>query len=147
MTTSHTTSRNSKNTSARAGIIFIRNNQILVIKRQRNGECFYCIPGGHIEVAETAAQAAIRELNEETGLTEIILQPTPIFTFKNQGREETYFVAQSWSGEPILGGEELKRMCAENSYELMWCDKTTIEKEIFHPKRLWGLITEYNLLQ
>lgn len=139
--------RPAKDTPARAGVIVIENNRLLVVSRTRNGEHFYCIPGGHIETDETAHDAAVRELEEETTLKNIILKSKPIFEFENQGRYETYFVAQSWSGTPQLSGEEADRNCSENSYALTWLDRATIAQTVFYPNKLWELILKHNLLQ
>jgi 8-oxo-dGTP diphosphatase len=52
-----------------AGMVCFRGDQVLLIKRgkaPRLGE--WSIPGGHVEWGETAAQAAMREVMEETGI-------------------------------------------------------------------------------
>ncbi len=52
-----------------AGMVCFRDDQVLLIKRgkaPRLGE--WSIPGGHVEWGETTAQAAIREVMEETGI-------------------------------------------------------------------------------
>lgn len=50
------------------------NGRILMIRRTDNG--LYSIPGGQLELGETLAQAAVREVREETGVeckvTEVI---------------------------------------------------------------------------
>lgn len=51
-------------------MVCFRGDQVLLIKRgkaPRLGE--WSIPGGHVEWGETAAQAAVREVMEETGIT------------------------------------------------------------------------------
>lgn len=55
---------------AGAGIVVIRGDEVLLIKRGKppyKGE--WSIPGGKIEHGETASEAALRELREETGVT------------------------------------------------------------------------------
>ncbi len=51
-------------------MVCFRGDQVLLIKRgkaPRKGE--WSIPGGHVEWGETTAQAAVREVMEETGIT------------------------------------------------------------------------------
>ncbi len=52
------------------GAVVLRNNrEILLVKRAKKpGRGYWAIPGGHLEYGETLAEAAIRELEEETGI-------------------------------------------------------------------------------
>lgn len=64
-------------------IVAVRDEQLLLVKRAvppAEGE--WCLPGGFMELRESAAQAARRELREETGLdapdlTFLAFCPTP----------------------------------------------------------------------
>jgi ADP-ribose pyrophosphatase YjhB (NUDIX family) len=47
-------------------VVFNDRGQVLLAKRTDNG--LWCIPGGHVDLGETLAQACLRELLEETGL-------------------------------------------------------------------------------
>ncbi|HEY3403818.1 MAG TPA: NUDIX domain-containing protein [Ohtaekwangia sp.] len=51
--------------------VIIENNEgkILIGKRKGSHSPFYSIPGGHLESGETFEEAAIKEIEEETGLT------------------------------------------------------------------------------
>ena len=43
-------------------------------RRNRGGRIDWCVPKGHLEDSETAEQAAIREVAEETGLEATIIE-------------------------------------------------------------------------
>ncbi|MFJ2365944.1 NUDIX hydrolase [Pseudomonas sp. NPDC087697] len=49
----------------RATVICKRDDQILYVRKQKSK---WALPGGRVESGETPAQAAVRELCEETGL-------------------------------------------------------------------------------
>ena len=50
-------------------------------RRNRSGRLEWCLPKGHIEAGETPEIAAIREVEEETGISSEILQPLGIIDY------------------------------------------------------------------
>ncbi|MGI9092411.1 MAG: NUDIX hydrolase [Mycobacteriales bacterium] len=48
---------------------------VLIGRHDRRGRMLWSLPKGHIEPGETAEQAAIREVREETGITGSVLEP------------------------------------------------------------------------
>lgn len=66
----------------RAQAIVIRNNKVLFIEEQIGSKRFHCFPGGKVELGESQADAALRELSEEAGVEGkiIFLIPEPVDT-------------------------------------------------------------------
>ena len=75
------------------------------------------VPKGHIEKGESAEEAALRELREETGLASDVRitaeLSTLAYSFEREGRvaqkEVTYFLAVSHSSDPPVFGPMPKR--------------------------------------
>ncbi len=92
--------------------------RVLLIHRMRTGREYFVLPGGKIEDGETPAAAAAREAREETGLE--ITVGKCVAQIYNEGRDEYYFLATSFSGKLQIGFPELGWASVENVYELEW---------------------------
>jgi 8-oxo-dGTP pyrophosphatase MutT (NUDIX family) len=71
------------------------------------------LPKGHIEGGETPAEAAVREVREETGLADVVVLaplPTIDWYFRDRGRLVHkfchFFLLETLSGEPVPQLEE-----------------------------------------
>jgi ADP-ribose pyrophosphatase YjhB (NUDIX family) len=91
--------------------------EILLIQRSDNGN--WALPGGAIDLGESLTQAAIREVQEETGITceitslvGIYTDPKHIilYTSNNEARQEfsIVLVARGLSGEPTPSEESTR---------------------------------------
>lgn len=50
--------------------VLVQDRQVLLVQRSKSpGAGLWGFPGGHVELGETVAEAALRELHEETGLS------------------------------------------------------------------------------
>ncbi|MFN3656510.1 MAG: NUDIX hydrolase [Pseudolabrys sp.] len=92
----------------------LRDGKVLVVRRARVPALnLYTLPGGVVEAGETLAEAAAREVREETALE---IEPVALAGHREvivrdgEGRVERHFVilcfAARWlSGEPVLNEE------------------------------------------
>lgn len=86
------------------GVVFNESGLILVLGH-RNGT--WVFPKGHIDPGETHIIAAIREVEEESGVVATCLDETIVYTtrYKNARREErviTWFLLESSAEEVLL---------------------------------------------
>jgi 8-oxo-dGTP pyrophosphatase MutT (NUDIX family) len=102
----------------RASAIIISKRHILLIHRIRAQREYYVFPGGHIEEGESAEEACIREVLEETGLHTAWLQPA--FDHSILNRMAHYFFVQTHPGTLTLSGPEALKRSEYNRYLLEW---------------------------
>lgn len=57
-----------KNPTVGVAVIVLKDNELLLVKRNSSYKGMWCIPCGHVEYDEDVRMAAIREFKEETGL-------------------------------------------------------------------------------
>ncbi|MER5256774.1 MULTISPECIES: NUDIX hydrolase [unclassified Streptomyces] len=125
-------------------------DRILLLHGHEPGDTaddWWFTPGGGLEGDETHEQAALRELMEETGITEVELGPAlwqRICSFPFAGRrwdqDERYFLARtSQTSTQATGLTELERRSVAGAR--WWtCQELTEAHETVYPTRLAELL-------
>ena len=102
----------------RSVAVVIEREELLVIARRKNGREYYVLPGGGVKDGETAREACVRELQEETGLhgvvTATLNAPLP------PSESAIYFRVTTPHQAPSLGRPEATRSGEFNTYEPRW---------------------------
>jgi len=104
------------------------------------GHRYAVLPGGHVEDGETADAAAVRELEEETGLRATI--DRQLWAGRHNGRPARYFLMADVAGVPVLSGPEAAANNPENSFELLWATADQFEALNLHPADIRTILAD-----
>ena len=102
-------------------VYLLHDDAVLLQLRQNTGYmdgCWTAGAAGHIEMGETAQRAAVRELDEELGITvsvvdlraTAVMQRTDGTAAPREQRVDWFFACERWVGTPKIGEP---RKCAE----------------------------------
>lgn len=121
--------------SPRASVLVKNGDSILMIHRLRSGNEYYVLPGGGVEEGETAEEAALRELKEETSILGRVDQKVDEF-IDREGRTHYVFLCTRIAGEPKLEASSPENLKADenNKYEPMWVETETINEITVWPE-------------
>jgi 8-oxo-dGTP diphosphatase len=102
----------------RAVAVVIERDEVLVIRRRKNGREYTVLPGGGVETGESPEEACLRELYEETGLRGTIQDALRVEP--DEIGPEFYFRVTVDGHAVALGGPELSRVSPDNRYDPAW---------------------------
>lgn len=88
----------------RAQCLIHRGRQILMVKHRMFGEEWWCLPGGGVEISETPAEAALRELEEECCVIGDMVRQTGHYNYAD-GVETVTFLIEIGVQEPTIGND------------------------------------------
>jgi ADP-ribose pyrophosphatase YjhB (NUDIX family) len=103
----------------------------LIARTDRRGRLLWSLPKGHIEAGETAEQAAVREVEEETGISGVILAElgTIDFWFVAEGRRVhktvRHYLLRATGGELSDADVEVS--------EVAWVPLPDIREQLAYP--------------
>jgi len=116
------------------GCLVVKDGLVLIGERISSfGKGAWQLPGGHLEHGESFEGCAIRELEEETGLTDVVSKG--VVSISNDIEYEKHYVTigvlLEWkSGEPITAEPD-------KSKGWYWCDPNELPENIFpHSRRV-----------
>jgi len=89
-----------------AGIVVQGNRVLMVRRRVKEGELMWQFPAGAIEAGETAERAAVRETQEETGLTVEAVKLLGERVHPKTGRLMSYTACGVLAGEAFVADAE-----------------------------------------
>ena len=115
-------------------------DRVLVVKRHKRGRDYAVLPGGGVEAGETAAEAALRELYEETTLLAEV--DRLLWTGEHNDRPASYFLMTAVRGRAELSGPEAVANRPDNSFELRWVTADRFAELGLRPRDIRGPLTE-----
>ncbi len=127
----------------RARVILVKNNKVALIKRVKEGQVYYVVPGGGVEGGETLEECIIREAMEELGLW--IKVNECLFEIEDNGTHQYFFSGTIIGGEFGAGkGEEYTQQNKnKGTYEPVWFDvDRLIEIELWPKEQIMNYLIE-----
>lgn len=110
-----------------AAAVIINDGHVLLARRQvKEGQLSWQFPAGEVEPGESANDAAVRETQEETGLTVRATSDLGSRVHPNTGRTMYYFACEVISGTAhVADNDELA--------EVAWCDRAALTDYVPYP--------------
>ncbi len=126
----------------RVAAVIVENDQVLLVRHEKEGETYWMLPGGGVNHGETLAEALRRELREELCIAAeigpLLLVNDSIPEDKHRHIVNLYFAAQITEGRPSVGEDERVVEAAFHPVETL---ETVVMRPVIHTI-LRGVIAE-----
>lgn len=119
-----------------AGALIVRDDRILLVRHQKPSEYdFWVAPGGGVIGTETLAEAATREVREETGLDVLLGELVYVEEFHSPDTRHCkfWFLASVGAGRITTAGPEAR---AEHIIEAAWHSEAALRDLQLFPEVL-----------
>ena len=126
-----------------AGIV-VKDGQVLLMHRFKNGEEYWVFPGGGQEDGETLEETVVREIEEETSIQVRPIKLLYKISWDIEG-ENYFYLCEYLSGTPELrvDSEEYQKMQGgEQSYIPCWVDISEVPKLTLYQLEIRDLFLE-----
>lgn len=128
-----------------ARAIILRDEHILLIKRNKFGSKYFTLPGGHVDPGETREAAVRREVLEETSLIVTSVQYVFFEPARNGFLPQHIYLCEVAPGEVSLridSEEAALNAIGQNTYHPGWYSLDVLLSESFRTQALGRAITE-----
>lgn len=115
---------------AAGGLVFNQDEKLLLIFRRG----FWDLPKGKLDDGETIEQCAVREVEEEVGLSNIILQEFVDIT--------THEYFDKWVGTDVIKKTYWYKMSVPNQHFVLQTEED-IEKAVWIDKKEWSVFEPF----
>lgn len=110
---------------AAGGIVLNEQDEILFMFRRGKWD----LPKGKLDPGESLEECAVREVKEETGLSEVTLQHFLLTTFHTYEENSSHILKESyWYVMQAAGKQELIPQHEEDIYEVKWVRKEHLQE-------------------